>query len=221
MSDEGHPSSLEVVGDSDSKVRKTKKKKLLKKGIIYVSTIPPFMNVTKITEIMSQYGEVGRVFLQPAKSKKPGNKPSKHFTEGWVEFLSKRVAKEVAANLNNTMIGGRKKSRYYDYIWNLKYLPRFKWVHLNERLEYERAVLKQRLRTEIEQAKRESSHFAHTIELSEKLKKRKVKTQEPVTSEKIQRFDTFKQRKTEEEILKKKKQVKPDRTEFLQNLFVK
>lgn len=51
-------------------------------------------------------------------------KPAKHFTEGWIEFLSKRIAKDVAAKLNNTMIGGRKKSRYYDYIWNLKYLPR-------------------------------------------------------------------------------------------------
>lgn len=52
-------------------------------------------------------------------------KPAKHFTEGWVEFLSKRVAKEVAANLNNKTIGGKKKSRYYDYIWNMKYLPRY------------------------------------------------------------------------------------------------
>uniref|UniRef100_A0A1B6LK07 Activator of basal transcription 1 n=1 Tax=Graphocephala atropunctata TaxID=36148 RepID=A0A1B6LK07_9HEMI len=227
MSDLDCTSSLEIHSNSENNslqnVRKIKKNKLLKKGIIYVSTLPPFMNVTKITEIMSQYGEVGRVFLQPAKSKKPGKKPAKHFTEGWIEYLSKRVAKDVAANLNNTMIGGRKKSRYYDYIWNLKYLPRFKWVHLNERLEYERAVLKQRLRTEIEQAKRESSHFAHTVELSERLKKKKsLKNPEPVIGEEAHRKDMFKQRKTDEEIMSKKKQVsKTDRTEFLKNLFVK
>lgn len=61
----------ECVLESNDCSRK-KKKKVLKKGIVYLSTIPPFMNVTKISEIMRQYGEVGRVFLQPAKSKKPG-----------------------------------------------------------------------------------------------------------------------------------------------------
>lgn len=47
----------------------TDKKKVRKKGIIYLSTIPPFMNVTQIIEIMSQFGKVGRVFLQPSTSK--------------------------------------------------------------------------------------------------------------------------------------------------------
>jgi len=207
------------------KLKQAKRKDVLKKGIIYLSTIPPFMNVTKITEIMSQYGEVGRVFLQPAKSKKPGKKPAKHFTEGWVEFLSKRVAKEVAASLNNNKIGGRKKSRFYDYIWNIKYLPRFKWVHLNERLEYERAVMKQRLRAEIEQAKRESSHFAHTVELSDRLKrsrKRNLFTIQEADDKSQHQPVLVKQRQTDEEIRSKKKQAtKEDRTEFLKNLFVK
>ena len=58
-----------------------------------------------------------------------GKKNKKHkkknlFTEGWVEFLKKRVAKEVALNLNNTQIGGKKSGKYYDYLWNIKYLPR-------------------------------------------------------------------------------------------------
>lgn len=66
-SDNAEESVLESNGCS-----RKRKKKVLKKGIVYLSTIPPFMNVTKIYEIMGQYGEVGRVFLQPAKSKKPG-----------------------------------------------------------------------------------------------------------------------------------------------------
>ncbi|XP_054267854.1 uncharacterized protein LOC128989817 [Macrosteles quadrilineatus] len=213
-------SNVKNVNIANTSVSRLRRKKI-KKGIIFLSTIPPFMNVTKITEIMSQYGEVGRVFLQPAKTK--GKKPSKHFTEGWVEFLSKRVAKEVAENLNNTTIGGRKKSRFYDYIWNLKYLPRFKWVHLNERLEYERAVMKQKLRTEIELAKRESSHFAQQVELSEKLKKTKNrKTGNVNAEENHQNTNTIKQRKTDKEIRNKKQQAsKEDRSAFLKNLFVK
>lgn len=96
------------------------------------------------------------------------------FTEGWVEFEKKKIAKAVAANLNNTKIGTRKKSRYYDMIWNIKYIPRFKWVHLSERLAYERAAMKQRLQAEISQAKKEANYLQSNIEKSKKLKKRKA-----------------------------------------------
>lgn len=100
---------------------------------------------------------------------------------------------------------------------------RFKWVHLNERLEYERAVLKQKLRTEIEQAKRESSHFAHTVELSEKLKKSKSRNSFKVSEQdQSQHRGTYKQRKTDEEIKNKKTQVSTEgRAEFLKSLFLK
>jgi hypothetical protein len=46
----------------------TRKKR--KCGIIYISTLPPHMNVTKIREIFSWYGDIGRVFLQPADTGK-------------------------------------------------------------------------------------------------------------------------------------------------------
>lgn len=38
--------------------------KKFKRGIIYLSTIPKYMNVTMIREIFSAYGEVDRVYLQ-------------------------------------------------------------------------------------------------------------------------------------------------------------
>ena len=34
-------------------------------GIIYVSKIPPFMKPGKVRSHMTQFGEIGRVFLQP------------------------------------------------------------------------------------------------------------------------------------------------------------
>jgi ESF2/ABP1 family protein len=46
------------------------------------------------------------------------------FTEGWVEFKSKRAAKYVAEILNNNKISTRKKHRYYDHVWSIKYLPK-------------------------------------------------------------------------------------------------
>ena len=36
-----------------------------KGGIVYLSRIPPFMKPLKVRHLLSQYGEVGRVFLQP------------------------------------------------------------------------------------------------------------------------------------------------------------
>lgn len=58
--------SISKTSDSDKVVNK---KKTRKRGIIYLSTIPPYMNVTKIREIFSQFGEVGRIYLQPSGSK--------------------------------------------------------------------------------------------------------------------------------------------------------
>lgn len=45
-------------------------KKNPKRGIIYLSTIPPYMNVTKIREIFNEYGTLGRVYLQLAETGK-------------------------------------------------------------------------------------------------------------------------------------------------------
>ncbi|XP_028031536.1 pre-rRNA-processing protein esf2-like [Bombyx mandarina] len=150
------------------------KQKTRKRGIIFLSTIPPYMNVAKIREIFSQFGEVGRIYLQPTG--KPGEKRKRvpnQFSEGWVEFEKKKIAKQVAVKLNNTKIGTRKKSRYYDMIWNIKYIPRFKWIHLSERLAYERAAMKQRLRAEIAQAKKEAHYLQSNVEKSKKIKKKK------------------------------------------------
>lgn len=79
----------------------------------------------------------------------------------------------MATKLNNTKIGTRKKSRYYDTIWNIKYIPRFKWIHLSERLAYERAAIKQRLRAEISQAKKEAQYLQANVEKSKRMKKHK------------------------------------------------
>jgi len=211
---------MEPSGERDGSSNKSQKPK--KRGIIYLSTIPKYMNVTKIRETFSTYGKVGRVYLQladndtdAAKKKKKRKVAAKHFTEGWIEFESKKVAKYVAATLNNTQISTRKKSKFYDLIWNIKYLPRFKWIHLNERLAYERAVHKQRLNADIAQAKREVNFFSYNVDRSKKLRK---KEQQGETSNFV--APEIKQRDTELEIISKKNQNRQDdRTDFLKTLF--
>ena len=107
---------------------------LSKRGVIYVSRIPPFMKPNKMRGIFEEYGEVTRLYLaeedaeQRRKRKELGGNASKQFREGWVEYSDKKVAKRVAESLNNTIIGGKKGSFYHDDIWNLKYLKGFKYT---------------------------------------------------------------------------------------------
>jgi ESF2/ABP1 family protein len=62
----------------------------------------------------------------------------KNFTEGWVEFEDKAIAKSVAAGLNGQQIGGKRRSAYHFDLWCMKYLPKFKWDHLTEEIAYEK-----------------------------------------------------------------------------------
>lgn len=126
-------------------------------GVVYISRIPPGMRPSKVRHLMSQYGEVGRVYLQQegmifylfyftcyftlvldAKRaylrKKYTATKKAHFTEGWVEFTDKRVARSVADMLNAQPIGGKKGTRWRDDVWTMKYLPRFKWNMLTEQI---------------------------------------------------------------------------------------
>lgn len=43
----------------------TRKTKNTTPGVVYMSRLPPFMKPAKIRNIFSQYGVVGRLFLQP------------------------------------------------------------------------------------------------------------------------------------------------------------
>ena len=66
--------------------------------------------------------------------------------------------------LNNTNIGGKKRSFYHDDIWNLKYLKGFKWRHLNEKLAYDRRMHETRLNAEMAQATRENNAYVEHVE---------------------------------------------------------
>lgn len=121
------------------------------------------------------------------RKKKKRRRMARHFTEGWVEFESKRAAKQVAVKLNNSPIASRKSSKFYDILWSMKYLPRFKWVHLSERLTYERAVYRQKLQTEISQARKEAAFFQDNLDKSERNKKIKKRDNKANKANKVKK----------------------------------
>ncbi|TPX77039.1 hypothetical protein CcCBS67573_g01715 [Chytriomyces confervae] len=176
-------------------------------GLVYISRLPPFMTPAKLRQLLQQHGQLGRLYAAPEDAKTAhrrkkyrGNKRV-NYTEAWVEFEDKKVARKTAEFLNLRNMGGKKRDRFYDDLWNIKYvdgmflslllavffnvilicryLPRFKWHHLTDQISYERAVRDQKVRTEMEQVKRETKAYmqnvdrAKMIEAMEAKKKRK------------------------------------------------
>lgn len=61
-------------------------------------------------------------------------------------------------------MGGKRRSAHYFDLWNIKYLPKFKWDHLTEEINYQKAVWEQRLATEVEAAKRERDFYLSRVD---------------------------------------------------------
>ena len=74
----------------------------------------------KIHLLTKTVHKFGHLFLVKAEKRGPQWR-KRYTTEGWVEYKSKKVAKEVARLLNGQLVGGRRRSAAYDSIWTMKY----------------------------------------------------------------------------------------------------
>ncbi|OWZ10533.1 Pre-rRNA-processing protein ESF2 [Phytophthora megakarya] len=123
-------------------------------------------------EKLGKYGELHRIYLVPEdkalhkKRVSAGGNRRQKYTEGWIEFENKKVAKRVAKMLNTTQIGGRKRNYYHDDMWNLKHLKGFKWDHLTEKFAYENRIRDQKLRMEIAQDKKVNEAYLERVDQS-------------------------------------------------------
>ena len=64
--------------------------------------------------------------------KRNGGWQKRGYVEGWVEFMDKKIAKKFVRRYNGEPIGGKKHNPFYEEIWCVKYLSKFKWDHLLE-----------------------------------------------------------------------------------------
>jgi len=146
--------------------------KLKKRGVCYLSRVPPHLKPLKLRQILSQHGEILRIYLAPEdpairmRRKRAGGNRGKEYTEGWVEFAKKSVAKRVASMLNGEHMGGKKRSAHYYDLWNIKYLRKFKWDNLIEEIAYKNAVREQKLAMEISVAKKERDFYLAKVDQS-------------------------------------------------------
>jgi ESF2/ABP1 family protein len=86
--------------------------KMQARGVIYIARIPPRMTPMKMKAWLSEYGTVTRIFLQEDDRKK--RKGPKRYTEGWVEYESKQIAKRVALSLHEQRMSNHKRNPHYD-----------------------------------------------------------------------------------------------------------
>ncbi|KAL4482541.1 hypothetical protein ABPG72_005784 [Tetrahymena utriculariae] len=180
-------------------------KKQQQKGVCYLSRIPPYMKATYIRKLLDPYG-IERVYLaaederkRKMRIKNGGNK-RRCYTEGWVEFTDKRIAKRVALSLNCTKMIQKTRNFYGEDLWNIKYLPKFKWENLTERLNYQKRVRKEKLQQELQISKKEQDFYRQQLDQSKKvqavekrkLEKNQVKVQNIARRTFIQRAPTKK-----------------------------
>ncbi|CAM8930423.1 unnamed protein product [Rhodiola kirilowii] len=199
---EEEPEEEEVKVKIKSKKNGKKRKLVMEaaeadlRGVCYLSRVPPQMDHVKLRHKLSEYGEIERIYLVPedpsaqVHRKKAGGFRGVRFSEGWVEFTSKFVAKRVADMLNCQPIGGKKRSAYYHDLWNIKYLSKFKWDDLTDEIAYKNASRQQKLALEVSAATRERDSYLKKVdkarELSakaERLSKKKQKTEEESATE--------------------------------------
>ena len=158
-----------------------------KSGIIYLSRIPPFMHAHKLRHLLSSFGKINRIYLTPEDTGnrdrriKAGGQRQVNFIDGWIEFMDKTIAKQVAKNLNGKTIGsvtgggagkggggggrGNKDSRrfYKDDIWVMRYLSKFKWSNLQEFLIGKKLQQKQRFQQRKERFEKEIDYFHKNV----------------------------------------------------------
>ena len=85
----------------------------------------------------------------------------------------------AAIALNGTLVGGKKRHNlFHDDIWTLRYLPKFKWHNLTEKLAYDAKVREQRLKAESAQARKEVTFFMEKVDLKKRLDKMQEKKQQ-------------------------------------------
>lgn len=145
------------------------KEKIRRSGVIYISYIPEGMTVSLLKKQLQKYG-VNRIYLIPDTTNNNKNKKRQNYKEGWIEFTDKIMAKLCEYELNGKIFGGKKRNnKFREEIWNLKYLNKFKWHHLMEKLQFNKKLREHRMKAELAQIKRENNFIVEKFEQSRRI----------------------------------------------------
>ena len=187
------------------------KEKIRRSGLIYISNIPLGMTVNSFRKLLGDYG-IERIYLVPLPEKisDENGKKIQGYKEGWIEFEDKIFAKLCEYQLNGKPIGGNKKCPYKDDLWTIKYLHKFKWHNLMEKINFDKNVRKNLLKTEIKQGIRENNFIIQNYEKSKAINKKRKREEEDNNQEKNndEKIEFNKEESKEDEKIKLKKKFK-------------
>ena len=142
-------------------------KKKIKKGVCYLSRIPPGMRVQDMRHYFRNY-DVERIYFK-SKEKKISKKKKRNYSEGYIEFKTKKDAKMVALIFNGKQMGGKKRSKFYDDILCIKYMRNLKWMDLLDKKNSEKKIREKRIQTEIEEVNK-----IHNFIVGKKMNSKKI-----------------------------------------------
>lgn len=146
---------------------KTKSKEAVP-GVIYLSSLPPYLKPSALRNLLEQRGfaPVKRLFLSPASRHKSTSRKNsrQRYTEGWIEFASKKTARRCAETLNAQTVGGPKGGYYRDDVWNMKYLKGMGWEELMAGVREEKREEEGRRDEERRVIARETRAFVEGVE---------------------------------------------------------
>ncbi|KAI8533564.1 hypothetical protein RHMOL_Rhmol10G0020400 [Rhododendron molle] len=196
LQEEENPKS----NDERREIRKKKRKKqqlleetakAAKRGVCYLSRIPPHMDPLKLRQILSHYGEILRIYLTPEGFPMPHSSIFLGLFYLFILRLKYIVNEQAGFAEKNSLKGGKKRSIFFYDLWNIKYLSKFKWEDLTEEIAYKNASREQKLALEISAAKKERDFYLSKVEKSRALtaieermkKKQKVQQESGATAE--------------------------------------
>ncbi|KEF55451.1 uncharacterized protein A1O9_08201 [Exophiala aquamarina CBS 119918] len=173
--------------DSRDKKKSTKKAKgeEVPPGVVYLSSLPPYLKPSALRNLLSQRGfaPITRLFLSPASKHKSSSKKNSRqlYTEGWIEFASKKTARRCSETLNAQVIGGKKGGFYHDDVWNMKYLRGMRWEELMAGVREEKREMEGRRDEERRNIMRDTKRFVEGVEEGRRIQgmKRKKESKAP------------------------------------------
>lgn len=180
---------VEDEKNNDAGKKEKEKKKKCSSGVVYISRIPPGMDVNGLRSLIGKVGSINRVWLRPeseeslnSRRELGSSRRRGEFEDGWIEFVRRKDAKRAVQLLNGrAMRGGKREGRWANDLWCLRYLRGFEWKDLIEETvgggkgAGRERVLK--LREEVGAARRERGYVEEKVEMSRRMRKRGEKGQ--------------------------------------------
>lgn len=175
-------SAEEVPKSGRSKQNGRDEGKRKKPGVIYLSSLPPYLKPFSLRNMLEKRGfePITKLFLSPSSKAKSSSKKNSRqlYSEGWIEFASKKTARACAETLNAAPIGGKKGGYYHDDLWNMKYLKGMGWSELMAGVREEKREEEGRRDEERRMIAKETKRFVEGVEEGKRLSGMKRKRNE-------------------------------------------